>query len=147
MILKLATDTKQGEGFCIIQSFEPIPLYSTLSELGYEHHTEKVSDREWRAYFYRKEALEASSVSGMDMPLKPTAMLNFNKIDISDTFLDTKYGITKLGYDITLCNFYLQETAGKAEDANYKYYFCARNDRQRIFGDISSRAYGSRFFR
>ena len=81
MILKLATDTKQGEGFCIIQSFEPIPLYSTLSELGYEHHTEKISDTEWKAYFYRKEALEVSSVNGMDMPLKPTAMLNFNKID------------------------------------------------------------------
>ncbi|MGP1437819.1 MAG: DUF2249 domain-containing protein [Treponema sp.] len=81
LILKLAKDTKKDEGFCIVQSFEPIPLYSTLSELGYEHHTEKVSDSEWKAYFYRKETLEASLPNGMDMPLKPTAMLNFNKID------------------------------------------------------------------
>ena len=81
LILKLATDTEKGKGFCIVQSFEPIPLYSTLSELGYEHHTEKISDTEWRAYFYRREVIQPSSASGMDMPLKPTAMLNFNKID------------------------------------------------------------------
>jgi len=81
MILQLAKDTKKGEGFCIVQSFEPLPLYSTLSELGYEHHTEKISDVEWKAYFYRKEVVELSSASGMDMPLKPTAKLNFNKID------------------------------------------------------------------
>ena len=81
LILKLATEGKDGEGFCIIQSFEPIPLYSTLSDLGYEHHTEKISDSEWRAYFYRRKVIASSSVNGMDMPLKPTAMLNFNKID------------------------------------------------------------------
>ena len=81
LILKLANDTKKGEGFCIVQSFEPLPLYSTLSALGYEHHTEKVSDTEWKAYFYRKEIVNSFQVNGMDMPLKPTAMLNFNKIE------------------------------------------------------------------
>ena len=81
LILRLATDAKKGEGFCIVQSFEPLPLYSTLSALGYEHYTEKVSDTEWKAYFYRKEVVDSSLAGGMDMPLKPTAMLNFNKID------------------------------------------------------------------
>ena len=65
-ILKLANETKEGMGFCIVQNFEPIPLYSTLSALGYEYHTEKKADNEWRAYFYRKEVI---------------AMLNFSKID------------------------------------------------------------------
>ena len=80
-ILKLANETKEGMGFCIVQNFEPIPLYSTLSALGYEYHTEKKADNEWRAYFYRKEVIAIENPGGMEMPLKPIAMLNFSKID------------------------------------------------------------------
>ena len=80
-ILKLANEIKVGEGFCIVQSFEPIPLYSTLEDLGYARHTEKESDSEWRSYFYREKINEAKTPLGADMPLKPIAMLNFNKVD------------------------------------------------------------------
>ncbi len=80
-ILKMAKETKEGEGFCIVQSFEPLPLYSTLEELGYARHTEKIRDDEWRVYFYREKIGEMSNPLGMDMPLKPVAMLNFSKID------------------------------------------------------------------
>jgi len=79
-ILKLAMEKNKGDGFCIVQSFEPIPLYSTLSALGYEYHTENIAKDEWRVYFYRKEMIETAT-DGMDMPLKPIAMLNFSKID------------------------------------------------------------------
>ncbi len=80
-ILKLANERTIGEGFCIVQSFEPIPLYSTLEELGYKRYTEKKSDNEWRVYFYREKLGEMNTPLGMDMPLKPIAMLNFSKID------------------------------------------------------------------
>ena len=80
-ILKLAEETKEGSGFCIIQSFEPIPLYSTLSALGYEHQSEKISEEEWRVYFYRQHAFSQDMQSNEALPLKPIAILNFAKID------------------------------------------------------------------
>ncbi len=80
-IIKLANETEVGKGFCIVQSFEPIPLYATLQALGYEYEKEKVSDEEWRVYFYRKEVPEQSQTSEKELPLKPIAMLNFATID------------------------------------------------------------------
>ena len=72
-----------GDGICVVQSFEPIPLYSAMTDLGFEHLTDKVTDGEYRVYFYRVEKKEVT-FSGMgDMPLKPTAILNFKKIDNS----------------------------------------------------------------
>ncbi len=81
MILAKAKKKTVGEGMCVIQSFEPIPLYSALSELGFEYETDKVADDEYRTYFYRKEIMEANLPGGMDVPLKPTAILNFREID------------------------------------------------------------------
>ena len=80
-ILKKAQNMDVGEGLCVVQSFEPIPLYSALAEMGYEHDVDKVSDAEYRAYFYRTSKLQPDFPGGMDMPLKPTAMVNFNTID------------------------------------------------------------------
>ena len=40
-ILKKAGNLKAGEGIKVVQSFEPIPLYSTMEEMGFEHVTEK----------------------------------------------------------------------------------------------------------
>ncbi|MGV8147214.1 MAG: DUF2249 domain-containing protein [Alkaliphilus sp.] len=82
MILKKAKNTKVGEGISIIQSFEPIPLYSAMENLGFEHYTEKKAMDKYHAYFYKK------SEKDMDkMPLKPTAILNFKTID--DKLADT----------------------------------------------------------
>lgn len=81
MIVNNARKVPIGEGICVVQSFEPIPLYSALADLGFEHVTEKVSDSGYRIYFYRKEKREATMPSGMKIPLKPIAMVNFKKID------------------------------------------------------------------
>ncbi len=81
MVLKKAKNTEVGKGLCVIQSFEPIPLYSALSDLGYEYITEKASDNEYRVYFYRIEEKEPTLPGGMDVPLKPTAIVNFKQID------------------------------------------------------------------
>ena len=83
MLLEKGSITSVGEGICVIQSFEPIPLYSTMADLGFERVTEKVSDNEYRAYFYRVKEKQASMSGEGDIPLKPTAMVNFKKIDDS----------------------------------------------------------------
>ncbi len=78
-ILAKAKKVDSGSGICVIQSFEPIPLYSTLEDLGFEHITEKVSDSEYRAYFYRREVKEAAG--SITMPLHPAALANIGKTD------------------------------------------------------------------
>ena len=83
MLLKKGSITSVGEGICVVQSFEPIPLYSTMADLGFEHVAEKVSDNEYRVYFYRVKEKQASMAGEGNVPLKPTAMVNFKKIDDS----------------------------------------------------------------
>jgi len=79
VVLAKARNVAAGSGICVIQSFEPIPLYSTLEDLGFERLTEKVSDNEYLAYFYRREEKEATS--SMTMPLHPAALANIGKTD------------------------------------------------------------------
>ena len=82
-LLNKAGQIEVGDGMCVVQSFEPIPLYSAMADLGFEHLTEKVADGEYRVYFCRVEKKETSFAGVGDMPLKPTAILNFKKIDDS----------------------------------------------------------------
>ncbi|NMB34836.1 MAG: DUF2249 domain-containing protein [Firmicutes bacterium] len=81
MILRKAQQVDLNNGICVVQSFEPKPLYSALKDLGFEHSTEKVSDHEYRAYFYRTEMKKITYESGADLPFKPTAILNYKVID------------------------------------------------------------------
>ncbi|NLB35488.1 MAG: DUF2249 domain-containing protein [Elusimicrobia bacterium] len=81
MILHRAQQVNLNNGICVVQSFEPKPLYSALEDLGFEYFTEKVSDHEYRAYFYRTEIKTISYESGADMPFKPTAIVNYKAID------------------------------------------------------------------
>ena len=37
---KQASGMNVGDGFEVIQSFDPIPLYEVMEGLGFEHHTE-----------------------------------------------------------------------------------------------------------
>lgn len=82
-ILNKAGQIEVGDGLCVVQSFEPIPLYSAMADLGFKHLTEKVSDSEYRVYFCRVEKKETAFTGVGNMPLKPTAILNFKKIDNS----------------------------------------------------------------
>jgi hypothetical protein len=81
MILGKAQQVQLNDGICVIQSFEPKPLYSALKDLGFEHSTEKVSRDEYRAYFYRTEVKIMTFKNGADMPFKPTAIVNYKTID------------------------------------------------------------------
>jgi len=80
-ILKKARSLEVGSGLCIVQSFEPIPLYSALEDLGYEHHTYKMSETEYRIYFFRSTSKIPKYAEGLDVPFKPTAIVNFNIIE------------------------------------------------------------------
>lgn len=81
MILHKAQQVNVDDGLCVIQTFEPKPLYSALRDLGFSHVTEKISDDEFRVYFYRIEKKSITFETGADMPFKPTAILNYKMVN------------------------------------------------------------------
>ena len=66
-----------GEGLHIVQTFEPIPLYEVMEQLGFERYADKVSADEYHVYFYRVEDKKAAG----DIPMRPAALTNFPMID------------------------------------------------------------------
>ena len=74
---KQAMQLPAGSGLEIVQSFEPIPLYEVMEDLGYEVHTEKAGDTEYHAFFYRA----AVKQEGKDIPMRPAALTNMPLID------------------------------------------------------------------
>lgn len=80
-LLKKANVIELNKGICVIQTFEPKPLYSAMSELGFEIKTKKISDSEYHCYFLRTEIKNGKYENGSDMPLKPTAILNYKIIN------------------------------------------------------------------
>jgi len=74
---KQAMQLPVGSGMEIIQSFEPIPLYEVMEQLGFERHTEKTADNEFHVYFYRVEMKQDQG----DIPMRPAALTNFPMID------------------------------------------------------------------
>ena len=65
-----AAKMAMGEGLEVIQSFEPIPLYEVMEDMGFEYRTEKVADAEYHTYFVRKEMKQAEK----DIPMRPYAL-------------------------------------------------------------------------
>jgi len=63
-LLKKAQKMEAGKGLCVIQSFEPIPLYSALAELSYEHHTEKISETEYPGLLLSPDGKRANTCRG-----------------------------------------------------------------------------------
>lgn len=78
-IKRQAVELPVGSGIEIIQTFDPLPLYEVMDQLGYEHHTEKVSENEFHAYFYRKQIGQDDKT----IPMRPAALTNFPIIDQS----------------------------------------------------------------
>ena len=67
-IKKQAVQLPAGNGLEIVQSFDPIPLYEVMEDLGFEHHTEKKGDAEFHAYFYRAVV----KAEEKDIPMRPS---------------------------------------------------------------------------
>ncbi len=54
IIIQKAYATSEGDGFILIQRFEPFPIINMLAEMGFEHETEHVSQSEIWVYLYKK---------------------------------------------------------------------------------------------
>lgn len=74
---KQAMGLSVGQGLEVVQSFDPIPLYEVMEDLGYEHHTEQTGDTEFHAYFYRALVKQKEK----DIPMRPAALTNMPLID------------------------------------------------------------------
>ncbi len=61
VIMKKAYKTDDGDGFILIQRFEPYPIINMLSEMGFEHETQKKSEEEFWIYFYKKPTEESKT--------------------------------------------------------------------------------------
>jgi len=66
-----------GQGLEVIQTFEPLPLYDVMEELGYDHVCEKTNDHEYHVWFYRT----AMGEDKKDIPMRPAAITNFPMVD------------------------------------------------------------------
>ena len=95
----------QGQGLEVVQSFEPIPLYEVMEQLGYERHVERAGDHEVHAWFYRAEVREDPG----DIPMRPSALTSMPLIDeelgeIAVKFWDLTWndGKRRLPYEIRL---------------------------------------------
>jgi len=77
-IVKKAKGIPKEEGIAIVQNFEPIPLYNTMRNLGFEYHTEKKAEGLFVSYFYRKEVINADD---KEIPLKPIVIPRYAEID------------------------------------------------------------------
>ena len=77
-IIKKAKPIPKDEGITILQNFEPIPLYNTMKNLGFEYHTCKKAEGLFASYFYRKEVIDADD---KELPLKPIVMPRYAEID------------------------------------------------------------------
>ncbi|MEA3503686.1 MAG: ferredoxin [Bacteroidota bacterium] len=53
IIIKKAYETVENSGFVLVQRFEPLPIINMLSEMGFEHLTEKKGDGDFWIYFHK----------------------------------------------------------------------------------------------
>jgi len=78
LIQKKAAALPVGQGLHVIQSFEPVPLYTVLENMGFEHETVQEGEQAYHVYFYRVAAPVAASEAP---PLQPLGILKFKQVD------------------------------------------------------------------
>lgn len=64
-------------GLHVVQTFEPLPLYEVMADLGFDRLTKKVADDEWHVYFYRLENKDDPH----GIPMSPATLINFPLLD------------------------------------------------------------------
>ena len=70
LIMKNAQSIKPGQGFVLIQVFQPMPLINMLNQMGFEDYTEKdTENNNFRIYFYKTLKESNIKVSGEKAPL------------------------------------------------------------------------------
>jgi len=102
---KQAAGMNVGDELEVIQSFDRIPLYEVMEGLGFEHHTQRLAEHEYHAWFYRAEEKREEK----DIPMRPAALTNMPLIDeelgqVAVSFWDLTWNDSKrhLPYEIRL---------------------------------------------
>lgn len=78
-ILSKAKNLNLGETLLIINSFEPIPLYSLLEKKGFIYWTEKVNDT-FKVYFYKVDETKITD----ENPAKENNAMSINEKDFEN---------------------------------------------------------------
>lgn len=84
-IMNKIKELKEDEILLIINSFEPIPLYTVLGNKGFEHFTEKELDK-FKVYFFKKqtEQTQANSLSNSSIENFQSEFKNLVELDVRD---------------------------------------------------------------
>lgn len=83
-IMAAVKELTDDKALLIINSFEPIPLYSVLGKQGFEHWTEKENDL-FRIYFYKnKEVSQGENSSGQKSASKEIDYKNVIELDVRE---------------------------------------------------------------
>lgn len=61
-IMNFIKELNDDEIFLLINSFEPVPLYSVLGKKGFEHYTEKIENI-FKVYFYKSVPEESTNIN------------------------------------------------------------------------------------
>ena len=69
-IMKNAQLIKPGQGFVLIQVFQPMPLINMLNQMGFEDYTEEdTENNNFRIYFYKTPTKNNIKLTGEKVPL------------------------------------------------------------------------------
>ncbi len=74
---------KEGEVFHLVNSFEPMPLYTVLAKRGFDHYTE-VLDSVFHIYFFRSVDTGNASVNDNKTPSAHTERPDVIEMDVRD---------------------------------------------------------------
>ncbi len=81
-IMEKVKNLKDDEIFLLINSFEPVPLYTVLGNKGFKHYTEKEDDI-FKVYFYRTHKTD-ESITKISSESNPADITNLIEIDVRE---------------------------------------------------------------
>lgn len=82
-IMNKVKSLKEDQVLMIINSFEPVPLYSVLGNKGFDHWTEKIND-ELRVYFFKTKQENQTSDNKLDVGKDLSDFENVIEIDVRE---------------------------------------------------------------
>ncbi|MEA3499463.1 MAG: DUF2249 domain-containing protein [Candidatus Marinimicrobia bacterium] len=69
LIIKKAQSIEAGQGFVLIQAFQPDPLINLLKQMGFETYIKKEEEMKYKMYFYKPISKKTSKVKGKKVPV------------------------------------------------------------------------------
>ncbi len=69
IIVKKAQSIEAGQGFVLIQAFQPDPLINLLKQMGFETYIQREEEMRYKMYFYKPISKDTSKVKGEKVPV------------------------------------------------------------------------------